>query len=99
VLDGGLLASLLAGRRGRGSNSPPQLGQMPPSAPSAHAAQKVHSNEQMRASVESGGKSLSHRSQPGLSSSIYRSFRPSVSGMDLRFVGEFIPAKSKGQAI
>ena len=30
-------------------------------------AQKVHSNEQMRASVESGGRSLSQHSQFGLS--------------------------------
>jgi hypothetical protein len=37
---------------------------------SAHYAQKVHSNEQMRASVDSGGKSLSQHSQLDRSSSI-----------------------------
>lgn len=70
LLEGGLLASLLAGRRGRTTNSPPQFGHLPPRTVSAHDAQKVHSNEQMRASVDSGGKSLSQHSQLGLSSSI-----------------------------
>jgi hypothetical protein len=69
-LDAGYLASFPAGRRGRETSSPPQLGHLPPSTPSAQAAQNVHSNEQMRASVESGGRSLSQHSQPGLSCSI-----------------------------
>jgi hypothetical protein len=70
VLAGGLLASLLAGRRGRATSSPPQFGHLPARTVSAHVAQKVHSNEQIRASVESGGRSLLQHSQPGLSSSI-----------------------------
>ena len=67
---GGLLASLLNGRRGRTSSSPPQLGHLPPRTLSAQMLQNVHSNEQIRASLESGGRSLSQHSQPGRSSSI-----------------------------
>lgn len=78
-VEGGLLASLLVGRRGRATNSPPQLGHLPSRRVLAHDAQKVHSNEQMRASAESGGKSLSQHSQLGLSSSI--SFSWQVDGV------------------
>ena len=70
VADGGLLANLSAGRRGRLTSSPPQLGQIPSNLLSAHAAQNVHSNEQIFASFASGGRSLSQHSQPGLSSSM-----------------------------
>ena len=66
----GYLASLSAGLLGRATNSPPQLGQRPLSFVSAHDAQKVHSNEQTRASVASGGRSLLQHSQFGLSSSM-----------------------------
>lgn len=69
-MEGGLPASLFAGRRGRTTSSPPQFGQVPPSTPSAHGAQKVHSKEQMRASPESGGRSRSQHSQFGLSCSM-----------------------------
>ena len=68
----GLFTSLPAGRRGRASSSPPQFGQIPPNT-SEHEAQKVHSNEQMRASVAAGVKSLSQHSQFGLSSSMVSS--------------------------
>lgn len=68
-VEAGLSASLPAGRRGRGMSSPPQLGQMPPRRSSAQGAQKVHSKEQMRASGESGRRSLSQHSQLGRSSS------------------------------
>ena len=70
LVDAGVLASLLAGRRGLIKSSPPQLGHIPPSTPCAQATQNVHSNEQIRASMESGGKSLSQHSQPGLNSSM-----------------------------
>ena len=66
-VEAGYLASLLAGRRGRATNSPPQLGHLPLSTVSAQDAQNVHSNEQMRASVDSGGKSLPQHSQMGRS--------------------------------
>lgn len=69
-VDGGFLASLLAGRRGRATSSPPQFGHTPFRTFVAQAAQNVHSNEQMRASPASGGRALSQHSQPGLSSSI-----------------------------
>ncbi len=52
---------------GLGANSPPQLGHMPLSRVSTHSAQKVHSNEQIRASALSGGRSRSQHSQLGRS--------------------------------
>jgi hypothetical protein len=61
---------MAAGLIGRAEKLPPQLGQMPPSTPSAHSTQKVHSKVQMRASAASGGKFLSQHSQFGRSSSI-----------------------------
>src|ERR1700752_4158914 len=70
-VEAGNFASLSAGRRGRGTSSPPQLGQRPWSTVSAQARQKVHSKEQMRASSEPGGRSRSQHSQPGRSSSMY----------------------------
>lgn len=66
-VEGGYWPSFSAGRRGRGTSSPPQFGHLPCSTDSAHAAQKVHSKEQIRASVESGGRSLSQHSQLGRS--------------------------------
>ena len=69
-LDAGCCASFSAGRRGRASSSPPQLGQLPCSTASAHSQQKVHSNEQIRASAESAGKSRLQHSQLGRSCSI-----------------------------
>jgi hypothetical protein len=68
--DAGNFASFAAGRIGRRSSSPPQFGHRPLSAPSAQERQNVHSNEQIVASRESGGKSMSQHSQPGLSKSI-----------------------------
>ncbi len=59
----------LEGRIGRGTNPPPQLGQTLPRTTSTQSAQNVHSNEQMRASVEAGGKVLLQCSQLGRSSS------------------------------
>ena len=60
-------ASLAAGRRGRATSSPPQFGHMPCSTEVAHASQNVHSNEQIRASIDSGGRSRSQHSQLGRS--------------------------------
>ena len=70
TVDGGLAASLDAGRRGRGSSSPPQFGHAPFRRRSAQVAQNVHSNEQIRASGDSGGKSASQHSQDGRISSM-----------------------------
>ena len=53
-VEAGYFASFSAGRRGRLTSSPPQFGQRPPSTVVAHDRQKVHSNEQIIASVESG---------------------------------------------
>jgi hypothetical protein len=69
-LDGGLFASFEFGRLGRTTRSPPQLGQRFPNMFSAQARQKVHSNEQIIASVAAGGRSVSQHSQFGRSSSI-----------------------------
>jgi hypothetical protein len=55
---------------GRRTNSPLQFGQRCANAPSAQVTQKVHSNEQMRASSDSGGRSLSQHSQLGRNSSM-----------------------------
>jgi hypothetical protein len=69
-VDGGNLASAAAGRIGRRISSPAQLGHHPLSTPSAQLRQKVHSNEQIIASGEFGGKSTSQHSQLGLSKSM-----------------------------
>src|SRR5262245_15609545 len=61
-VDAGCLASFSAGRTGRRTSSPPQLGQRPPNTPSAHPRQKVHSKEQILASAASGGRSRSQHS-------------------------------------
>jgi hypothetical protein len=45
--------------------------QMPFRRPSAHAAQNVHSKEQILASADSGGRSALQHSQLGLSSSTF----------------------------
>src|SRR5690349_16060598 len=61
------------GRIGRGVKPPPQLGQTSARTSSTHEVQKVHSNEQMRASGESGGRGLLQFSQVGRSSSMVAS--------------------------
>src|SRR5581483_7457782 len=68
---GGFAASLWAGLIGRRTISPAQLGQRPPAKRvSTQAAQNVHSNEQIIASVDPGGRSLSQHSQFGLNSRV-----------------------------
>jgi hypothetical protein len=88
MFDGGLFASSLAGRRGRDTSSPPQFGHFPLSTSSAQSAQNVHSNEQMRASAEFGGRSLSQHSQPGRSSSIVVSLNEVIPGDKLEIFVE-----------
>lgn len=66
-IDAGNLASFSAGLRGRAVNSPPQFGHLPLSTVVAQSRQNVHSNEQMSASCESGGRSRSQHSQFGRS--------------------------------
>ena len=61
---------MAAGLIGRATKPPPQLGQTPFKMSSAHAAQKVHSKVQMRASALSGGRSASQHSQFGFRTSI-----------------------------
>ena len=57
-----------AGRIGRGAKPPPQFGHTLESFVSTQLAQNVHSYVQIRASVESGGRSASQYSQLGRSS-------------------------------
>ena len=66
-VEAGFLASIASGRLGLGNNSPPQLGHNPASFVSVQSEQKVHSKEQILASVESGGRSRLQHSHPGLS--------------------------------
>src|SRR5207302_3657720 len=67
-VDAGYLASMATGRTGRRSNSPPQFGHRPPGRRvDAQAVQNVHSNEQISALTELGGRFLSQHSQFGLS--------------------------------
>jgi len=76
LVEGGLFASLAAGRTGRGAKFPPQFGQTPRSLSSTHSRQNVHSKVQIMASVADGGKSLSQHSQLGRSSSMGHLRRP-----------------------
>jgi hypothetical protein len=71
--EAGYLASRCAGRIGRGLTLPPQFGHMPWRTVCAQAVQNVHSNVQMTASVESGGRFLSQHSQLGRSCSMVSS--------------------------
>lgn len=70
LVEAGYFFSLLAGRCGRDTKSPPQFGQAPWSKESTHDAQKVHSKVQILASSDSGGKSLLQHSQSGRNSSL-----------------------------
>jgi hypothetical protein len=72
-MDAGLFRNLSCGLRGLTTNSPPQLGQTPPKFCSAQSAQKVHSNEHIRASLLLGGRSRLQHSQLGRSFSMVRS--------------------------
>jgi hypothetical protein len=66
-VEAGYFTNFSAGRRGRATSSPPQLGHRPSSTPYAHERQNVHSNEQIRASDDSGGRSTLQHSQLGRS--------------------------------
>lgn len=71
TLEAGDVASLPGGRCGRVTSSPPQLGHTRPGRRvSAQSRQKVHSKEQITASVASGGRFLPQHSQFGRNSSI-----------------------------
>jgi hypothetical protein len=69
-VDAGDFSSLLAGRTGRLTSSPAQLGQIPCSLCSLQSWQNVHSKEHIMASSEDTGKSLSQHSQLGRNSNI-----------------------------
>jgi hypothetical protein len=63
------------GRIGRGENPPPQFGHTSSRTFSTQLAQNVHSNEQMRASGDAGGRARLQCSQLGRSSSTTPPFR------------------------
>jgi hypothetical protein len=69
-IDAGNLPNLLAGRRGRTVNSPPQFGHSLASFNVTQSTQNVHSKVQMRASVDSFGRSRLQHSQLGRRASI-----------------------------
>lgn len=77
-LDAGYLSSKSFARIGREIKFPPQLGHRSFSSVATQSLQKVHLKEQIIASSESGGRSLSQHSQFGLSSNI--EFYTSVHG-------------------
>jgi hypothetical protein len=70
TVEAGCLARAAAGRTGRRTSSPPQLGQAPANLVSAQSAQKVHSKVHILAFGLAGGRSQSQHSQLGRSSSI-----------------------------
>ncbi len=70
-MDAGNSTNLYFGLRGLLTNSPPQFGHLPLRTESAHDEQNVHSNEHIRASIDSGGRSLSQHSQLGFNKSIF----------------------------
>ncbi len=74
LVDAGLFFNADKGRIGRWTKLPEQFGHTWFKTDSAQLKQKVHSNVQITASVDSGGKSLSQHSQLGLNANIYHSF-------------------------
>ena len=76
-VDGGFLSNLSAGRIGLRVKFPPQFGQMFSSFVTTHSLQKVHSKLHIIALVDSGGRSISQRSQLGfnLSMEVFAVFR------------------------
>ena len=70
--EAGDLTSKCAGLMGRRTRSPPQLGHLKRSCYSVQEAQNVHSNVQMNASAEDGGRSVLQHSQFGLSSTLQK---------------------------
>ena len=70
LVDAGLFFNAARGLIGRLTKLPPQLGHWLFKTPSTQLAQNVHSKVHIRASVDSGGKSLSQHSQLGLNSNI-----------------------------
>lgn len=103
-LDGGFLLSFAAGRTGLATSSPPQFGQMFFSFCVAQLSQNVHSNEQILASFDSGGRSTSQHSHDGRSCSTFDSFlcleRASPETRRLRFSRSAVTREiSRGQRL
>jgi len=73
LVDAGLFFNAAIGLIGRLTKLPPQLGHCLFKTPSTQFVQKVHSNVQIFASVDSGGKSLLQHSQFCLNSNIQNS--------------------------
>jgi len=88
LVEAGYFSSLLAGRCGRDTKSPPQFGQIPPSFESTQSAQNVHSKVQIFASNDSGGKSLLQHSQFGRNSSIKSLYYMLCKAVSMRATGQ-----------
>ena len=69
AVEAGYLLSFSAGRTGLATSSPPQFGQMLFSFCVAQLSQNVHSNEQILACLDAGGRSTLQHSQEGRSCS------------------------------
>src|SRR5438093_2555442 len=78
---------------GREQKPPPQFGQTLSSTFSTQERQNVHSNEQIIASVESGGRAVLQFSHVGLSSSIMPSVLPANRAA---YASSFMPWKRVG---
>jgi hypothetical protein len=74
IVEAGYLFSHLPDRVGRSTKLPPQLGHVFFKTIFEQSLQKVHSIEQITASDDSDGRSLSQHSQLGFSSNILTSF-------------------------
>ena len=81
----GYFTNFSLGRTGRLSNPPPQFGQTLSKRSFTHSEQKVHSNEQIIASVLSGGRRVPQCSQLGFRSSIEMNCRRFVYFLKVRF--------------
>jgi hypothetical protein len=95
-VDAGYLPSNAARRIGRVSRLPPQLGQTPANTSSAQSLQNVHSNVQIMACGESGGRSQSQASQLGRSSSMDQALPPVRASPKTRKAPTSMPVRFSG---
>lgn len=95
-VDAGYLSSNAAGRIGRNSRLPPQLGQAPANTSSAQSLQNVHSNVQIMACRDSGGRSRSQASQLGRSCNMDQALPPVRASPKTRNAPTSMPVRFSG---
>ena len=95
-VDAGYFSSDAAERIGRDSKLPPQLGQTPANTLSTQSRQNVHSNVQIMASGDSGGRSRSQASQFGRSASMDQALPPVRASPRTRNAPTSIPDRFSG---